>query len=374
MTGKKELYFHQLNGIRFIAVMLVLLDHWLIPINPFSFFGHLGVVIFFVLSGFLITRILFENADDCGKNHSSPTAKIIRFIYRRSLRIFPIYFLLMFIGLVLGLSNMRNLWPYLFFYLPNIYIMLKGTWLGIWDHLWSLAVEEQYYLVFPYFILLLSPKRYPWLFIAMLFIGIGTRLGFSLYASHDMKENNWMWWYVNPFSAVDCFGLGGVLAYLYHYKQTYFQSIKFLKLGLLISVLLFVGVLNLAKMSEFPHDNVWSIVFERFSGAIVALFFIALCIRTDTWELSSFLQGKVISYLGKISYGLYLYHNIVMNYYHNQGNTIWYYLTSHLPDFHLELVNFTAYKFLICLSLLIGISSLSWFLVEKPINKYKNRI
>jgi peptidoglycan/LPS O-acetylase OafA/YrhL len=89
-------------------------------------------------------------------------------------------------------------------------------------------------------------------------------------------------------------------------------------------VLLFVGVLNLAKMSEFPHDNVWSIVFERFSGAIVALFFIALCIRTDTWELSSFLQGKVISYLGKISYGLYLYHNIVMNYYHDQGNTIWY--------------------------------------------------
>jgi peptidoglycan/LPS O-acetylase OafA/YrhL len=147
MTGKKELYFDQLNGIRFIAVMLVLLDHWLIPINPFSFLGHLGVVIFFVLSGFLITRILFENADDCRNNQSSPTAKIIRFIYRRSLRIFPIYFLFLFVGLVFGLSNMRSLWPYLFFYLPNFYIMFKGTWLGIWDHLWSLAVEEQYRVI-----------------------------------------------------------------------------------------------------------------------------------------------------------------------------------------------------------------------------------
>ena len=97
MIEKKELYFDQLNGIRFIAVFLVLLDHWLIPINPFSFLGHLGVVIFFVLSGFLITRILFQNADDYRSNLSSPMAKIVRFIYRRSLRIFPIYFLLMFV-------------------------------------------------------------------------------------------------------------------------------------------------------------------------------------------------------------------------------------------------------------------------------------
>ena len=68
---------------------MILLDHWLIPINPFSFLGHLGVVIFFVLSGFLITRILFQNADDCRKAQTGISVKVIRFIYRRSLRIFP---------------------------------------------------------------------------------------------------------------------------------------------------------------------------------------------------------------------------------------------------------------------------------------------
>ena len=98
MINNKPIYFEQLNGIRFIAVFLVLIDHWLIPLNPFSFLGHLGVVIFFVLSGFLITRILFENADSCRYNRSSPFVKMIRFIYRRSLRIFPIYFLLLIIG------------------------------------------------------------------------------------------------------------------------------------------------------------------------------------------------------------------------------------------------------------------------------------
>ncbi len=374
MTENKAIYFEQLNGIRFIAVLLVLLDHWLIPINPFSFLGHLGVVIFFVLSGFLITRILFQNADDCRQNHSSILVKIIRFMYRRSLRIFPIYFLLLLIGLVFSLSNFKNLWPYLVFYLPNFYIMTKATWLGIWDHLWSLAVEEQYYLVFPYFVLLLAPRKYPLLFILMLLVGLGTRFGFYAFASSEMQEQNWMWWYVNPFAALDCFGLGGILAYLFHYKQNYFQSVKFLKVGLIVSLIAFLAILNLGELTIFQHANIWSIVFERISGAFFSFFLIALSIRKDTWILSAFLKSKPVSYLGSISYGIYLYHNVVMNYYHDEGNTIWFYLNKYLPNFHLELVNFTIYKFIISFLILVFLSSLSWFIIEKPINKYKNRI
>ncbi len=374
MTVNKAIYFEQLNGIRFIAVLLVLLDHWLIPINPFSFLGHLGVVIFFVLSGFLITRILFQNADDCRQNHSSILVKIIRFMYRRSLRIFPIYFLLLLIGLVFSLSNFKNLWPYLVFYLPNFYIMTKATWLGIWDHLWSLAVEEQYYLVFPYFVLLLAPRKYPLLFILMLLVGLGTRFGFYAFSSSEMQEQNWMWWYVNPFAALDCFGLGGILAYLFHYKQNYFQSVKFLKVGLIVSLIAFLAILNLGELTIFQHANIWSIVFERISGAFFSFFLIALSIRKDTWILSAFLKSKPVSYLGSISYGIYLYHNVVMNYYHDEGNTIWFYLNKYLPNFHLELVNFTIYKFIISFLILVFLSSLSWFIIEKPINKYKNRI
>lgn len=374
MTEHKSIYFDQLNGIRFIAVLLVLLDHWLIPINPFSFLGHLGVVIFFVLSGFLITRILFQNADDCQLNHSSIFVKIVRFMYRRSLRIFPIYFLLLLIGALFSLSNFRSLWPYLVFYLPNFYIMTNGTWLGIWDHLWSLAVEEQYYLFFPYFILLIAPRRYPLLFILMLLIGLGTRFGFYALVNPAIQEQNWMWWYVNPFAALDCFGLGGVLAYIFHYKSSYFHSFKYFHVGLFVSVLTYIIILNLAKFSPLSHANIYSIVVERFAGALLAFFLIALSIRKEPWFLSVFLQFNWVSYLGQISYGIYLYHNLVMNYYHDKGNTIWHFLNSYLPDFHLELVNFTFYKFFISMVLVISLSSLSWFLIEKPINKYKNRI
>jgi peptidoglycan/LPS O-acetylase OafA/YrhL len=107
---------------------------------------------------------------------------------------------------------------------------------------------------------------------------------------------------------------------------------------------------------------------------LFSFFLIALSIRKDTWQLSAFLKSKPVSYLGSISYGIYLYHNVVMNYYHDEGNTIWFYLNKYLPNFHLELVNFTIYKFLISFLILVCLSSLSWFVIEQPINKYKNRI
>ena len=84
-------------------------------------------------------------------------------------------------------------------------------------HTWSLAVEEQYYLIFPYFILFLTKKNYVRLFIIMISLGILSRLIFYFIVPHDTIEKYWMFSYVNPLSAIDCFGMGGLLAYFYHY-------------------------------------------------------------------------------------------------------------------------------------------------------------
>ncbi len=374
MISHKPIYFEQLNGIRFIAVFLVLLDHWLIPINPFSFLGHLGVVIFFVLSGFLITRILFENADSCRLNSSSPFVKIIRFIYRRSLRIFPIYFILLAIGAIFSLSDFSNIWPWLVSYLPNFYIISHHSWMGVWDHLWSLAVEEQYYLVFPYFILFLPVARYPRLLGFMLLVGIGSRLLFYFLAPHELKESYWMISYVNPLSAIDSFGFGGILAYLFHYKNIFFEKLVSYFYLLPLSILMFFGVLFLSGLAPFAHDNMLSIVFERMFAGILSFFLIAQALGNSTWFMGSFLTNKVISYLGQISYGLYLYHNIVYNYYHLNGNTIIGYLIKYMPILSSEMPIFILLKFLVSLLIVICLASISWFLIEKPINSFKNRI
>lgn len=374
MISSKPVYFEQLNGIRFIAVLLVLIDHWLIPINPFSFFGHLGVVMFFVLSGFLITRILFENADSCRANHSSPIVKIVRFIYRRSLRIFPIYFLLLAVGGIFSLSIFSEIAGWLVSYTPNFYIILHNRWMGVWDHLWSLAVEEQYYLFFPYFILFISAAKYPRLLIWMLLIGIGSRLGFYLLASHEVKESFWMISYVNPLAAIDSFGLGGILAYLYHYKYEKFVNLVSRSYYLPISLMVFVGILYLSHVSMNAHDNMWAIVFERFFAGLFSFFLISQAIGSKSWILGRFLTLSWVSFIGQISYGIYLYHNVVYNYYHEKGNTIMGYLATLLPNLNVELPNFILIKFVLSLIIVISLASFSWFFIEKPINRFKNRI
>jgi peptidoglycan/LPS O-acetylase OafA/YrhL len=368
-----DVYFKQLNGIRFIAVFLVLLDHWLVPILPIPL-GHLGVVIFFVLSGFLITRILFLNADEIHRTKSSAWPKIFRFIYRRSLRIFPIYFILLFIGLIFNISNFKELWPWLLSYTPNIYIMIKGQWLGTWDHLWSLAVEEQYYLIFPYFILFINHKKYVYLFIIMISLGILSRSYFYLYQSHVIKENMYMINEVNTISVLDAFGLGGILAFLYHYKFNLFKKIFPNHYMTLVALCFYLFSLYLSYGSNHTYDNIYYIIIRTFLASVFSFYLIGNSIIPNVNKFNFFLENKIIIYLGTISYGIYLYHNLVFNYYHLNGNTIWGFLSNNVTYINSLNSHLLILKFSINFLLLIGIASFSWFYIEKPINKYKNRL
>ncbi|MFM6947834.1 MAG: acyltransferase family protein [Aquirufa sp.] len=372
MNLDKHIYFNQLNGLRFIAVFIVLMDHWLIPYIPLPI-GHLGVVIFFVLSGFLISRILYISSDKANQGGISKWIHLKNFIIRRSLRIFPIYYLILLFGLIFNISEVRENWKWLFSYLPNIYIIVHEKWLGVWDHLWSLAVEEQYYLFFPYFILFLPQRKYKYLLYCMLIIGFLSRFFIFLFSSDKFLESSYMVSYVNPISAIDCFGLGGLLAYFYHYEKEQFLRIIKLRFTIRISFLMYLISLLYSHNSELQHANIGFSVLERFFAAIFSFFLIAECVSEKTNFLTNFLIYKPINYLGKISYGLYLYHNFIYNYYHFEKNTLWWLLTRKLSTHYLELINFVPLKFILNFTILVVIASLSWFFIEKPINDLKNK-
>ena len=171
-------FFPALDGLRGIAIILVLLHHltYYRPtagvdavIVDFIFFFWTGVDLFFVLSGFLITGILLDTRDGAGyfKN----------FYARRVLRIFPLYYLVLFIAFVVlpqfpavhqvivaqdASVDLPPQWPY-WFYLTNFSVAEYG-WVHGWvDVAWSLAIEEQFYLIWPLVIWLCPPRLIAWL-------------------------------------------------------------------------------------------------------------------------------------------------------------------------------------------------------------------
>ncbi len=137
-------HFKQLDGLRFVAVFLVLIIHFATIIGMHFSAGYYGVELFFVISGFLITTILLKTEEPFGIAYK-------KFIGRRTLRIFPIYYLTIFILFIIGNKYVHEYLIYCLTYTYN-YIYFKVPVNSI-SHFWSLGVEEQFYLFWPFLIL-----------------------------------------------------------------------------------------------------------------------------------------------------------------------------------------------------------------------------
>ncbi len=152
------------DGLRAIAVLMVFLQHRLF--GDIGEIGHLGVWIFFALSGFLIIGILSAQRLRIEENGSGFVVELKRFLFRRTLRIFPIYYLMLTVMCVLMLfgiasPNWRAACCSHFAYLSNFWIgSVLHYWPGRYSHLWSLAIEEQFYLVVAPLLLLLAARRH----------------------------------------------------------------------------------------------------------------------------------------------------------------------------------------------------------------------
>jgi peptidoglycan/LPS O-acetylase OafA/YrhL len=151
----------QLDLLRAIAVTLVIISHWLPGshvLNRYTPNGMLGVVIFFVLSGYLITRILLSLRVKSRQGLLLKGKAVRNFYVRRALRIVPLYFAVLGIVTALDVGSFRENWAWHWTYLSNIYFYFHpGDISGY--HIWTLSVEEQFYLVWP-LIILFMPRRY----------------------------------------------------------------------------------------------------------------------------------------------------------------------------------------------------------------------
>lgn len=345
-------YIKQLDSLRAIAVLLVIISHWIPSSNVINSIpnGPIGVDIFFVLSGFLISKILFEQRNNAELLNISKSTLVKNFYVRRTLRIFPIYYLTIFALLLFSKNtetDIESAFVYCLTYTSNFYFFYIQRWEGIISHLWSLAVEEQFYLIWPWIILFCNKKYL--LHIITIFILIGV---LSQYLMSGIKMSSLL-----TFTCFDAFGLGAFLAWMTTYAKE-----KLTKFYLIISVIASIATLFFILDAI---EQKWTILPLRTIVSFITIWVITYIIihrETKSLKFKFILNNKILIFLGKISYGLYLYHNIIPGTLNSK--IINKYLNPLLPD--LLYKKYWGQLFLLeNVILLITISWLSFTLLEK---------
>ena len=300
LTTKKS-YIPALDGLRGIAILFVVLYHNFGYIKQTQF-GWLGVDLFFVLSGFLITSILLQTV------HTKGYLK--NFYMRRVLRIFPLYFLCLFIFLIVfrafGWYSSQlqyyheNQW-WLWSYLQNwLYAFTLKDGSAMLVHLWSLGVEEQFYLLWPIIILLVrKPRILFYIMSALLLLAIAARCILWLYHFQDFNYT-----LVYTFTRIDGICIGSMIALLLNFKPDFIEK------NLAIIVITLAGLnflfyfLNENASNSYPYFAF--IGFTTFCGMFGLL--LHELVKHRNSKLSKVFSFKPLIFIGRISYGFYIYH------------------------------------------------------------------
>jgi peptidoglycan/LPS O-acetylase OafA/YrhL len=312
-------YFDNLDGLRFFCFLSVFLFHSFHTEIPaikqsgvfdfvkFSLFGNgfLGVNFFFVLSGFLITYLLIKEKKRNGQIH------IINFWIRRVLRIWPLYFACVFYGFVIfpytkimagaQPNETANIWYYLGF-ISNFDYINKGLpdspGLGV---LWSVAIEEQFYLVWPVILYFFPVKKF-WIPLVTILAGSLVFRAFNdVYKLHEM----------HTLSCIGDMALGGIGAWLILEKNWFAQKIRTVPryvIVLMYAAFVFVFLFR----DEYLLSSYGLRVFERLLISSIMLFII---LEQCFAERSFYKMGnfKTVSRLGLVTYGLYCIHFIIIS-------------------------------------------------------------
>jgi peptidoglycan/LPS O-acetylase OafA/YrhL len=349
-------FLPQIDGLRFIAVMGVIISHWCIDnykdnliLKVIPFGG--GVQLFFVISGYLITKILLIEKERIGQNQISFWQAIKSFFLKRILRIFPIYYLLIAALIIIYKGSLESILTSLLTYTFNWHMLYAQHFFGDKTHLWSLSVEEQFYIIWPFLILLFPFKKMKWLMIIAIMIGYLSKLYYTFCTTNIFGAG------ISTFSCFDAFGLGGILAYSQIVGSTKLRT-KTNKI-LFWCCLIFFYILSLTlvfinKSMNYSFVNCCVVITSFFSVAIASN-------GGFNGFLKIFLENRIVLYLGRISYGLYLYHNFIP--------TVYWKFIDPLPIFRFE--KNPASIFIIYFILTLILASISWFLIERPILSLK---
>ena len=317
---KDRVYFPGLNGLRLFAALIVVINHSEQTKNlkglanifntSFKSFGGHAVTLFFVLSGFLITYLLFTEQE------VTVDISVKKFYARRFLRIWPLYFTIVLTGIFIlphipmfaphgainGFDKQFLIQCLLFiFILPNVHLAIF-TPAHLVTHTWSIGVEEQFYLVWPALIKFFRNKLAVILVVIFLFPCLKLGLAVAdkyVFHGHSMKLYiNWIGRFLD-FTRIDCMGIGALGAYF-----LFFNKEKWLKI-------IFHPIVQVFALGGVAAMAVVGFAIPIFTHDCFAIFFCVIILNVAANDKRLFkLEHPFLNFGGKISYGIYMYHFI----------------------------------------------------------------
>jgi peptidoglycan/LPS O-acetylase OafA/YrhL len=356
LTGRP--HYPAVDGLRGLAIITVVVYHNFGFINKYLFFGWLSVDLFFVISGFLITDILLGAVG--GKNF------LRNFYYRRVLRIFPLYYLSLILFLIVlpklpiesGIKYYTDNQAWLWAYLQNwLYIFRPPENTNTLNHLWSLAVEEQFYLLWPLAILVLKKPKHLLLFISLLLSAtIGLRLWIWMYHLPGFAYYN-----LYTFTRIDGICIGCMVALLLKIDPGFLKKYT-------TGIVLFFAIMNFAfffinRYYQFSFPYLALVGYTTFAMLLGLL--LNKAISAENKLINVIFNIPLLKFFSKISYGFYVFHwpvyLLLSPYLSSWGSK---FLTGTLLEFSVSLL---------ATLLAIGISWLSFNYYEKYFLKLKDK-
>jgi len=334
-----------LTSLRFMFALMVILSHCISISTSFDQHifqeGFVGVSFFFVLSGFIISysykkRLLEKNIS----KH--------QFWIARLARIYPLHLATLFFAVLLHLEIWQNTWRGICHFIPNLFLLQafipeQSFYYSFNSPSWSLCCEMLFYALFPVFIQWFSSIRK---LLAVLFVLMTIILTGMAYTPQDQTLVNTIW-YVNPFFRLCDFFIGMLLLEFYErYRHIHLSYKKASLFEILASVIFLVFYLS---------ANSFSIVYRASSYYWIPVSLVVFVFALQRGCISKLLSNKYLVYLGKISFGVYMFHFLVLDV-----------LVRVTHKMGLELYAPTSFAILILITLLL--SSLSFHYFEKPVN------
>lgn len=338
----------RIDGLRALAILGVMLHHFGFKPAGWLDWGPVAPTVFFILSGYLITKSLIK-MQETGR---TGVVAMAGFHLKRLARLLPALYLMLLVGWFSGLPEFREgvIWHMAF--LSNVYMALTGEWAGHVSQLWSLSKQEQFYLLWP--LLFFLPLR--WLgygMAAIIFVALGFRVLCIQLEAPDMIR-----WLLLP-GSLDAFAAGGLLALLLRK----FPDFRFKNWGWLAGAVA-VGCWVVARI--FRHTEGTGSLLVAYVDLFEITFFawlIFLVIQSPDNPISRFLSTKPMAAMGRISYGLFIWHMLVVCA-----------LAPHLDRAGLTLADGMVVRTVVLVAASLVVAWLSWTAVERPAMTWANSV